>query len=381
MARESGAGRRRRRGRASRHPLRERVRCSCGSRRCDRLAFARCRGGQRQRAPRAGHGALVRKWLANVTPFVGAGFLRRAAESGSAEACLRLGVLYSQGDGVVQDYREAAAWYARAADMGQPGWALQSCFSAFAGLGLRQGHSERLATPRASWSVGKPRGSHGAIRPFIWMAAISRQTKPLPDDGCTWPPTREAAKRLACSSSKWMRGAPMRQPRLGSSPCSRAQPSAATSTLRSSLANFAPKVGMSRKIAKRRLLGSRAPPSGQRYRPGLAGRYAVAGRRVVADQEAALGWYRRAASAGHQGALLVLTKHAFAVVGHRGGMGSPVHSLARQRRSRRARSPSGWWAISICGESGPGSRALRRSVGYAMAAAQGNSAARVLLAG
>ena len=44
--------------------------------------------------------------------------LRRAAESGHAEAQYRLGVMFANAEGMALDYAEAAAWLRRAADQG-----------------------------------------------------------------------------------------------------------------------------------------------------------------------------------------------------------------------------------------------------------------------
>jgi TPR repeat protein len=44
--------------------------------------------------------------------------LKKAAEKGDAEAQYNLGVAYERGDGVPQDYEEAAAWFHKAAEQG-----------------------------------------------------------------------------------------------------------------------------------------------------------------------------------------------------------------------------------------------------------------------
>ena len=45
---------------------------------------------------------------------------RGAAERGDAEAQYNLAVLYEEGVGVRQDYRQSVYWYQRAADQGMP---------------------------------------------------------------------------------------------------------------------------------------------------------------------------------------------------------------------------------------------------------------------
>src|SRR5712691_4348728 len=48
------------------------------------------------------------------------GELRAAAEEGEAKAQFNLGVMYDNGQGVPQDYNEAAKWYTKAAEQGFP---------------------------------------------------------------------------------------------------------------------------------------------------------------------------------------------------------------------------------------------------------------------
>ncbi len=43
---------------------------------------------------------------------------RLAAEQGDAQAQFQLGVMYDEGQGVAQDFREAVPWYRRAAEQG-----------------------------------------------------------------------------------------------------------------------------------------------------------------------------------------------------------------------------------------------------------------------
>ena len=47
--------------------------------------------------------------------------LRRAADQGDADAQYNLGVMYSNGEGVPQDFTQAMAWYRQAADQGDAG--------------------------------------------------------------------------------------------------------------------------------------------------------------------------------------------------------------------------------------------------------------------
>jgi TPR repeat protein len=44
---------------------------------------------------------------------------RKAADQGDARAQFNLGLMYSEGKGVQQDFKQAAAWYRKAADQGE----------------------------------------------------------------------------------------------------------------------------------------------------------------------------------------------------------------------------------------------------------------------
>src|ERR1035438_5617609 len=50
-----------------------------------------------------------------------AAWYRKAAEQGDAVAQVKLGFLYLNGDGVSQDYTQAAAWYRKGAEQGVVG--------------------------------------------------------------------------------------------------------------------------------------------------------------------------------------------------------------------------------------------------------------------
>lgn len=54
----------------------------------------------------------------NPDQLLGRSKLRRAAEGGNAEAQFQFGMLYGNGDGVAQDFEQAADWIARAAKQG-----------------------------------------------------------------------------------------------------------------------------------------------------------------------------------------------------------------------------------------------------------------------
>ena len=54
----------------------------------------------------------------NAAPAPAADQLRASADKGDADAAYKLGGLYYRGEGVKQDYDEAAKWYAKAAAQG-----------------------------------------------------------------------------------------------------------------------------------------------------------------------------------------------------------------------------------------------------------------------
>ena len=73
-------------------------------------------------------GGLLALWIANREPPVGTPNevsevvdlegIRAKAESGDAQAQMKLGSIYARGQGVKQSYAEAAKWYRKAADQG-----------------------------------------------------------------------------------------------------------------------------------------------------------------------------------------------------------------------------------------------------------------------
>ena len=59
---------------------------------------------------------LIAPWVFGQDPDPLTGLLRRQAEQGDAEAQFNLGLMYTNGDGVPQDYQEAVSWYRKAAE-------------------------------------------------------------------------------------------------------------------------------------------------------------------------------------------------------------------------------------------------------------------------
>ncbi len=80
--------------------------------------------------------------------------LRRRADAGDADAQNNVGVMYANGQGVVQDYAQAVAWYRKAAEQGDAdgqfnlGWMYKS------GQGVVQDYAQALAWFRKSAEQG-----------------------------------------------------------------------------------------------------------------------------------------------------------------------------------------------------------------------------------
>jgi len=90
--------------------------------------------------------------------------LQTKAKQGDAIAQCRLGVAYSTGEGVPQDYKEAAKWYRLAAEQGNANAQalLGSCYSA--GEGVPQDYTE--AVKWYSKGRGVPQDSKEAVKWF-----------------------------------------------------------------------------------------------------------------------------------------------------------------------------------------------------------------------
>ena len=86
--------------------------------------------------------------------------LRQAADKGHAEAQATLGAAYQLGRGVPQDYAQAAAWYKKAAEQGFP-FAQNALGSGFAGLRNKE-------TDRLNSILGQRISS---VREFLWTTA------------------------------------------------------------------------------------------------------------------------------------------------------------------------------------------------------------------
>ena len=68
----------------------------------------------------------------------------KAAEQGDAEAQYNLGVCYEKGEGVPQNYEEAAKWYMKAAEQGHANAQNNLGLCYYVGNGVRQNHEEAV---------------------------------------------------------------------------------------------------------------------------------------------------------------------------------------------------------------------------------------------
>jgi len=68
----------------------------------------------------------------------------KAAEQGDAEAQHSLGLMYANGQGVTQDYKEAVKWYAKAAEKGLAGAQFSLGFAYYLGQGVPQDYKETV---------------------------------------------------------------------------------------------------------------------------------------------------------------------------------------------------------------------------------------------
>lgn len=82
------------------------------------------------------------------------GAYRKAAEQGNAEAQWRLGWIYEDGEGVPQDYAEAAVWYRKAAEQGnaEAQWRLGTVYDR--GEGVPQDYSQAAVWYRKAAEKG-----------------------------------------------------------------------------------------------------------------------------------------------------------------------------------------------------------------------------------
>lgn len=81
---------------------------------------------------------------------------RKAAELGVTKAQFNLGVMYAQGRGVARDYAEAARWYRKAAEQGDPGAQFNLGVMYHQGQGVAQDYAEAVRWIRKAAEQGDP---------------------------------------------------------------------------------------------------------------------------------------------------------------------------------------------------------------------------------
>ena len=94
--------------------------------------------------------------LAPATRFVAC---RVAAEAGYADAQYSLGYMYSTGEGVPQDYAEAAVWYRRAAEQGDTSAQVNLGYMYDMGQGVAQDYAEAAVWYRRAAEQGDAAGA------------------------------------------------------------------------------------------------------------------------------------------------------------------------------------------------------------------------------
>lgn len=101
--------------------------------------------------------------------------LRKAAEQGNPDAQNRLGMLYSEGRGVSQDYIQAKQWFDKAAEKGHPGAQVNLGTLYFHGNGAPE--SEQMAL---SWF--RRAAAQGDALAFAKLGLMYEQGRGVPQD-------------------------------------------------------------------------------------------------------------------------------------------------------------------------------------------------------
>lgn len=119
--------------------------------------------------------------------------LQPLAEQGDANAQNRLGVMYDYGQGVQQDYEEAAKWYRKAAEQGNDNAQNNLAFLYAKGQGVQQDYTEAVKWWRKAAEQGNDNAQHNlGIRyangegvdknkawAVYWYAKAAQQGRPL----------------------------------------------------------------------------------------------------------------------------------------------------------------------------------------------------------
>jgi TPR repeat protein len=114
---------------------------------------------------------------------------RSLADQGFAEAQFILGMMYAQGQGVAQNYAEAARWFRRAAEQGDPRAQFGLGVSYDNGQGVPKDYAEAVRWYRRAAEQGNPRAQnnlglmyelgHGVVEDYIqahvWFSLAATQ--------------------------------------------------------------------------------------------------------------------------------------------------------------------------------------------------------------
>ncbi|WP_143226598.1 tetratricopeptide repeat protein, partial [Actibacterium pelagium] len=96
---------------------------------------------------------------------------RKAAEQGHASAQFNLGVTYYNGDGVTQDYAEAAKWYRKAAEQGDASAQNNLAKMYYNGFGVIQDNIYAHMWANIAASLGNENGKIGRDLVALKMSA------------------------------------------------------------------------------------------------------------------------------------------------------------------------------------------------------------------
>ena len=88
--------------------------------------------------------------------FTAAKLMRVAADQGDADAQFNIGMMYEDGQGVIQDYKEAVKWYRLSADQGYASAQYNLGLMYAQGQGVTQDYKEALKWYRLSADQGDP---------------------------------------------------------------------------------------------------------------------------------------------------------------------------------------------------------------------------------
>ena len=123
--------------------------------------------------------------------------LHKAAKQGDAFAQFNLGVMYYNGDGVPQDYSEAAKWYRKAAEQGHAKAQSNLGVMYADGKGVPKDYVKaymwlEVAVTQASFEVADLQGYINAIEEYDRIAKLitSAQIAEAQEMARNWKPTK-----------------------------------------------------------------------------------------------------------------------------------------------------------------------------------------------